>query len=116
EPPRTVIDSGHATADRRPVDVDVERRKKDGDLQPLARWVRGSRGRAGHHHASVSGRNDQTVTAWDPAFGVAEKVGKERPERRKAGGPPVAAGTGQNGRRHERACYERITCLVDVGH
>ena len=89
---RPVVDARDAAADRRPVDVHVERRQEDGHLVPVSgrrpRLVGGS----SRHHRAISRRHDHAGGIRNCAIGIPEEVGEEPAEQRR--GPPPGRGGG----------------------
>jgi hypothetical protein len=113
ETARTILDASHASRHRGSVDVHVEGRKKNRDLQPVSGRRPAAVARAGDHHASISRRHHEIRTLWNLSIGIPEEVREKGTERRKAGAPAIATCGSESRRGNERSCDERIAGAID---
>ncbi len=113
EPPRPVLDSGHAAGDGRAVDVHVHGGQEDGDLRPLAGRRPAAVARPRDHYPAVGRRHHEVGLRGDDAVRIAEEVGEEpagggtRPGQHRA-----ARQRGRQGRQRSRR-DERVSGAID---
>ncbi len=113
EAARPVLDARDPPFDRRPVDVDVERRQEDGDLRPPARRRRPLLGGPGDHHPAIRRRHDEASALRHLPVRIAEEIREEPSEKREGRGPAIAPGGDEAGGRDHGGGNERETCAID---